>query len=360
MGPQIDAPTDRSASRPRTYSPLVQIMLSRVRTFYRQPEAVFWTYGFPLLLAIALSFAFRSRPVERVNVDVAAGPAADATLAALAADPRLHAAIHDADAARRRLRITKTDLVVVAQAPGYEYLFDPNRPESVLARAAADSALLRAGPAKDAAPIRDTPAADVGGRYIDFLIPGLVGMNLMGGGLWGVGFVIVDLRVRKLLKRFLATPMRKDQFLLGTILSRLAFTLPEIAILLVFAYLAFGVAVNGSLAALAIVIVVGGMAFTGIGLLVASRAQTTEAVSGLMNLVMLPMYIFSGVFFSSERFPEAFQPVIKALPLTALNDALRGVMNDGESLTSQWPRLAILAAWGCASFVLALKWFRWR
>ncbi len=356
MGPQLDNPP----ARPATYSPLWQIMLSRVRTFYRQPEAVFWTYGFPLLLAIALSFAFRSRPVEQVNVDVEAGPAAERTVATLAADPRLKATVQDTEVARRRLRTTKTDLVVVPRSPGYEYVFDPNRPESVLARAAADSALLRAGIAKDAVPIRDTPTADPGGRYIDFLIPGLLGMNLMGGGLWGVGFVIVDLRVRKLLKRFLATPMRKDQFLLGTMLSRMAFTLVEIAILVAFGYFVFGVPVNGSLAALAVVVVVGGLTFAGIGLLVASRAQTTEAISGLMNLVMLPMYVFSGVFFSSERFPEAFQPVIKALPLTALNDALRGVLNDGESLAAQGPRLAILAVWGSVSFALALKWFRWR
>jgi hypothetical protein len=349
------------ASAPsRRYSPLAQLMLSRVREFYRQPEAVFWTYGFPLLLAIALSFAFRSRPVEKVNVDVPAGPGAEQTVAAFNADPRLKATVQELDVARRRLRTTKTDLIVVPLSPGYEYDFDPNRPEGVLARAAADSALLRAGSSKDAPPVKDAPAADVGGRYIDFLIPGLVGMNLMGGGLWGVGFVVVDMRVRKLLKRFLATPMRKDQFLLGIMLSRLTFTLPEIFLLLTFAYFVFGVAVNGSLAALAVVIMVGAMSFMGVGLLVASRAKTNEAVSGLMNLVMLPMYVFSGVFFSSERFPESFQPVLKALPLTALNDALRGIINDGESLIEQWPRLAILAAWGGVSFVLALKWFRWR
>jgi ABC-2 type transport system permease protein len=353
-------PTGRLRDPARPLSPLVQLTLARAREFYRQPVAIFWVYGFPLLLALALSLAFRSRPVQRVAVDVAAGPGAEAVTAALAADPRLDPAVRDADAARRRLRSGKADLMVVPLAQGYEYHFDPSRPEGVLARAAADDALLRAGPARDAPPAYDRPAEESGGRYIDFLIPGLLGMNLMGGGLWGVGYAVVDMRVRKLLKRFLATPMRKSQFLLSTVLNRLVFTVPFVLVLLTFAYFLFGVEVRGSLAALAAVILVGAASFMGIGLLAASRAQTSEAINGLMNLVMLPMYVFSGVFFSSERFPDSFQPVIKALPLTALNDALRGVMNDGESLAAQAGRLAILAAWGGVSFVLALRWFRWR
>jgi ABC-type multidrug transport system permease subunit len=182
----------------------------------------------------------------------------------------------------------------------------------------------------------------------------------MGGGLWGVGYGVADLRVRKLLKRFVATPMRRSQFLASMVVNRVIFTLPFVLVLLLFASLIFGVAVNGSFAALLAVVVVGALAFMGIGLLTASRAQSIEAVSGLMNLVMLPMYVFSGVFFSSERFPAAIQPVIKALPLTALNDALRGVMTDGEPLAAQTMRLAILLAWGGATFVLALRWFRWQ
>jgi ABC-type polysaccharide/polyol phosphate export permease len=107
------------------------------------------------------------------------------------------------------------------------------------------------------------------------------------------------------------------------------------------------------------VMLVGAATLARLGLLVASRATTTEAVSGLMNLVMLPMWLLSGVFFSSERFPYSMQPVIQALPLTALNDALRAVMLDGASLASQWHEIVALAAWGLISFALALRWFRW-
>ena len=181
----------------------------------------------------------------------------------------------------------------------------------------------------------------------------------MGGGLWGVGFVIVDMRIRKVLKRFLATPMRKSDFLLGILLSRLLFMVPEIFVLLLFAWLAFGVVIQGSLLVLVILILLGALTFAGIGLLVASRAKTLEAVSGLMNLVMLPMWVLSGIFFSSERFPEAMQPFIQALPLTPLNDALRAVILEGASLPQLWPQTAILGSWAVGSFVLALRWFRW-
>ena len=178
-------------------------------------------------------------------------------------------------------------------------------------------------PRRSAGESRREAMQEPGGRYIDFLVPGLLGMSLMGGGLWGVGFVTVDMRIRKVLKRFLATPMRKSDFLVGILISRLLFLVPEVLVLLLFARLAFGVVIQGSLLAVVVLILLGALTFAGIGLLVASRARTLEAVSGLMNLVMLPMWVLSGIFFSSERFPEAMQPFIKALPLTPLIDALR-------------------------------------
>jgi len=184
-------------------------------------------------------------------------------------------------------------------------------------------------------------------------------MGLMGGGLWGVGFVIVDMRIRKLLKRFIATPMKKYQFLAGIMLSRFLFMVPEIAILLLFARIAFGVRVQGSLLAVMFFVFLGAFTFAGIGLLVASRAKSLETVSGLMNLVMLPMWVLSGIFFSSERFPAAVQPVIKILPLTPLINALRAVILEGHSLFQLWPQIVILAVWGLVTFVLSLRWFRW-
>jgi len=281
---------------------------------------------------------------------------------ALSRDERFQVHNNDAATCRGRLRTGKTALVIIAREsaePGYEYLFDGTRTESVLARREVDDALQRAAGRADPVPASDAKFDEPGARYIDFLVPGLLGMNLMGGGLWGIGFVTVDMRIRKLLKRYLATPMKKSHFLGAIMVSRMLFMIPEILVLLVFAYFAFGVVIHGSVAAILALVVLGAVTFSGIGLLVASRANTMEAVSGLMNLIMLPMWLLSGIFFSSDRFPEATRPYIKALPLTPLIDALRAVMLEGASLVSQGPEIAILAGYAVVTFALALYLFRW-
>jgi ABC-2 type transport system permease protein len=352
----------------RPYRPLGQLVLSRVREFYREPEALFWVYGFPILMVVALGIAFRNKPVERIEVDVeqqSAAPSAEVLFVqrALAREPVFAVQLHDPATCALRLRTGKTQLVIVpltGSEAAYRYQYDPMRAESVLAKTRVDDALQQEAGRKDPLKVAPPkPMDEAGGRYIDFLVPGLLGMSLLGGGLWGVGFVTVDMRIRKVLKRFLATPMRKTDFLGAIMLSRLLFLIPEMVVILLFAWLAFGVVIQGSLLAVAVLILLGAFTFSGVGLLVASRARTLETVSGLMNLVMLPMWVLSGIFFSSDRFPEAAQPFIKALPLTPLIDALRGVMQEGASLASQWPALCILSAWAVGSFVLALRWFRW-
>lgn len=351
-----------SLSASLRYSPIWQIVLSRLRESYRRPETIFWVYVFPILMVVSLGIAFRNRPIERFTVDVQAGPQAQAVLAALGGSERMAVRVFDEKACRRRLRTGKTDLVVsrIASAgPRYEYYFDPTQPKSLVARSAVDDLLQREAGRVDVASVQDVEFSEPGGRYIDFLVPGLLGMSLMGGGLWGVGFAIVDMRMRKLLKRLVATPMRKSHFLIGIMISRLFFMVPEMMLILGFSRLAFGVKVYGSFMAVVALILLGSVTFAGIGLLVASRAQTLEAVSGLMNLVMLPMWVLSGIFFSSERFPAFAQPLIKLLPLTAVNDALRGVMLQGASLASQATEIGILMVWGILTFTFALWRFRW-
>lgn len=356
------------------YWPLGQMILARLREFLREPEAVFWTYGFPIVMTLILGIAFRNQSTEQLFVDVMDGPQAAATVDAIKPselEKRFKPEVHSAEEAATRLRTGKTDVIVVPQAATadgeagagstkFEYRFNPTRPQSVLAQRAVDDQLQRSLGRRDVAQTSLAPVDEPGGRYVDFLVPGLLGLGLMGGGLWGIGFVTVDMRIRKLLKRFLATPMKKSQFLGAIMGSRLIFMIPEVLILLVFAWLAFGVEIHGSMLTLLLLIVVGAMMFAGIGLLVASRAKTIEAVSGLMNLVMVPMWVLSGAFFSTERFPDVFQPVIKLIPLTPLIDSMRSVMLEGATLASQLPRIAIMAAWAIASFVLALRWFRWQ
>lgn len=338
---------------------MYQLALSRLREFYREPEAVFWVFGFPIVLAFALGLAFRNTGPGELTVGVAAG-ARDSTIAAvLDSSPRLKASVLDTATARVRLNSGRIALLVVPGDP-LVYRFDSTRTESGLARLEVDDVLQRAQGRKDLVAIRDDRATAPGSRYIDFLIPGLLGMNLLGSGIWGVGFSVVQARQRKLLKRYMATPMRRSHYLLSFIFSRLVFLLLEVVALVGCGWLLFGVAVRGSLTTLVGISILGAFAFAGLGLLVASRAKTIEGVSGLMNLVMLPMWILSGTFFSYSRFPDAMIPFVKALPLTALNDALRAIMIDGAGLMSLGAPLAVVVAWGAVSFAIALRIFRWR
>ena len=335
---------------------------ARMKELWREPEVIFWVFAFPLLLALGLGIAFRNKPAETTTVAIVnnahARQVAD-LLQGSRAKGVIHADVLDEKVAFDGFRLGQYELVITADDNGMHYRYDPARPESVLARTQVDDALQNAAGRTNPVKTEATPSSEPGARYIDFLIPGLLGMNLMNSGMWGIGFAVVDMRQRKLLKRFIASPMRRTDFLLALGSSRLVLMLIEVALLLGFGVLIFHMKVEGSQLAILLVAALGAVSFGGVGLLTASRAQKIESVSGLINLVMMPMWIFSGVFFSYERFPQIMQPLIRALPLTALNDALRAIILQGASMGSQWPQIAVMAAWGGLSFVLALKWFRW-
>jgi ABC-2 type transport system permease protein len=339
-------------------NPLWQLTLVRLREMVREPEAVFWVIGFPILLAAALGIAFRNRPPEQAKIAIEAGAGADSLAARLAGAHDLAVEVLDSATAARRLRTGRVALVVVPGDP-VVYRYDSTRTESHTARLITDDEIQRAYGRRDVRGIVEVKVAEKGARYIDFLLPGLLGMNLMGTGLWGVGFGVVNLRVKKLLKRLLASPMRRSHFLLSFGLARLVTVVFEATLLVGFGILVFGVPMRGSPVSLAAIVLLGAAAFAGLGLLVAARPRTIEGVSGLMNLVMLPMWVLSGSFFSSGNFPDAMQPFIKALPLTALNDALRAVMLDGSGLAAVALPLVVLGLWMVVSFGVALKTFRW-
>lgn len=330
-----------------------QLILARMREFFREPVALFWVYGFPLILAVMLGLAFSRSTPEPTTIDVV--------------EPNLRESLEhdgfdiqsfDRDTSLQRLRQGKTTLVVEQVDGAVVASFDPTRPDSVQAWHLVEAILSR-GPRDDSRDVRRAEVIAPGSRYIDFLLPGLVGINIMGGGLFGIGFVLVDMRVRKLFKRLMATPLHRGDFLLSLVASRLLFLAPEMVSLLVIARWLFGVPVVGSWGTLIVVVIAGALAFAGIGLLLGSRTEKTETISGLINLIMLPMYMVSGVFFSSKRFPDVVQPLIQALPLTRLNDALREVMLEGAGLVDISGHLVVLALWGGISFALALRWFKW-
>jgi len=337
------------------------LCLARFREFYREQEVIFWSFVFPILLAVGLGVAFRNRPADVLPVAVVSNPGADAVATTLGTSPLLRVLVLPEAEAARALRVGKVTLTVVPGAPGEAaaYRFDPSRSESELARSRVDDLLQRAAGRLDPLTAREDRVSEPGARYIDFLIPGIMGMNLLSGGMWGVGFSLVDMRLKKLLKRLTATPMRRGDFMLSIMMMRVGFMFIEVSFLLAFGRLAFGLPVRGSLAAVYALGACGSLSFGGLGLLLGSRATRIEAVMGLMNAVSMPMFIASGVFFSAERFPDVLQPVIRALPLTALIDALRAVLLEGATLASQTGRIGILAAWGLVSFALGLRLFRW-
>ncbi|MFY8059770.1 MAG: ABC transporter permease, partial [Planctomycetaceae bacterium] len=176
---------------------------------------------------------------------------------------------------------------------------------------------------------------------------------------WGVGYAIVDMRIRQVLKRLLGTPMKKHHFVAAMMASRMVFMIPEIIVILILSRLIFNVVSHGGYVLIAVIVLLGAFQFASIGLIIASRARTLEAVAGLMNLTMVPMWIGSGIFFSAERFPALVQPVIRLLPLTPVISALRQVMQEGAGVVTILPDLGLMAAWLVVTFVVALKIFRW-
>jgi ABC-2 type transport system permease protein len=338
---------------------LVELVRTRLLEFLREPEVMFWVFVFPVAMALALGFAFQNKAPEALPVGIT-GPETSAVRWALGRSKVLKLEVFSSVAdGRAALRTGKIALLVEAGSP-LVYWYDATRPDSRMARFAVNDAVQQANGRADPTPVRDELISEKGSRYIDFLMPGLLGLNLLSTSVWGLSFSIVNARLKKTLKLMTATPMRKSDYLLSQIFSRFVLLVLEAAIIILFGGLVFGVPMRGSSAALILLCVFCGLAFAGLGLLCGSRVQTLEGVNGLINLVLVPMWLFSGVFFSSERFPKAMQPAIKALPLTAANEALRAVMLEGKSLTAVPLQLAIIGLWGVVSFAIALKIFRWQ
>ncbi len=331
--------------------------LARHRTLavLRQPEMVFWVFAFPMILAAVLGFAFQGGEPTPSRVGVLVPRDSASWTERLEADQRVEVVYFDTrEEADGDLRGGHVDALLLSADPATLRL-DPVRAEAELARLRVLVALGEV----DIEALQVDEVTEHGSRYVDFLFPGLLGMNLMGTGLWAIGFAVADLRQRKVLKRLLVTPMRKSSFLASFILSRLIFLALEVMLLTAFGVWVLGVPLRSNLLVFTLLCLLGAIGFAGLGLLAASRVKTIEGVSGMLNLIMMPMWLGSGVFFSYERFPAIVQPLLRALPLTALNDALRATMIDGASVTSIGPELGVLALWTVLPFYLALRIFRW-
>jgi ABC-2 type transport system permease protein len=345
-----------------TGGPLWALSAARIKQFLREPGALFWTFGFPLLITVALGIAFRNQGPIRNRVAVVAGPGAAMAAAALSTDSGIEVAILDPARAAQRLGSGEIVLIVFAptsQGSPFVYRYDRTRPDALAARRLVDDRLQRQAGRRDPLATRDETAVARGARYVDWLVPGLLGMQLLNGAMWGAAFNIVNARQRKLLKRLAATPMRRSDYLLSFRVSGLVFVPIQVLVLFAFARLTFGVTIHGSAISALALSLLGSWSFAGLGLLCASRAQNSETANGLINLITLPMMVLSGVFFSSSRFPAVLQPAIRLLPMSAFNEALRHVVNDGASIFAQGFPIAVLAGWALVTSLIAVRIFRW-
>jgi ABC-2 type transport system permease protein len=348
-----------NAARGGAHHPLVELTLARLREFVREPEALFWSFFFPIVMSVAMAIAFPSRGSQPARIGVPPGAPSEMLRKTLSSSPGV--IVRDVPAEEELRQLREGDVhVIVRPGDPPTYRFDPDREESRIARLVVDDLLKRAGGRSDPWEAHEDAVAIPGSRYVDWLIPGIVALGIMNNSMWSIGFMTVQMRLRKLLKRLAASPMRKWEFLLAQVLARLLFLAPEVAVPLIFGAVAFAMPVRGPIVAIAMVALLGALAFGSIGLLVGSRVRTLEAISGLMNLIMVPMWVLSGVFFSSSNFPEVVQPFIRVLPLTALVDALRGVVLEGASLGGIGLELATLAVWAIVPFSIGLRIFKWR
>jgi ABC-type multidrug transport system permease subunit len=333
------------------------IARTTMRDFWRTPEAVLWSYAFPLGMALVLGFAFREQP--RAPIAIAVVGAEGSAQAALADDPRLEVSTMDSAAADRALALGRVTVVVHDSADGARLQLDPTRPEAELAELLVRRRLQESAGRRDPLPVAVDAVDRPGARYIDFLVPGLVGLNLLGMGMFGVGFSLVYMRVRKTLRRLAVTPMGRAEFFLGFMFTRLLLSLPASIVVVLFGQMVFGVPVHGSWLALVLLMIVGALAFSGIGLLLGCRAKTIEGASGIMNVVQLPMWLVGGVFFSNQRFPDGLQQLVDAVPMSLATDGLRRVMLEGKGCLDVLEPLIALLLIGVVCLWIAVRVFRW-
>jgi ABC-type multidrug transport system permease subunit len=346
-----------------------ELLLYRLRTCARDPGVVFWVFVFPVIAIAAFGLAFRPGAPGPSAVGLLGNdPAVRAALAPREGEPKELSirVLASPEEAKTALGRSEVALVVVASDPPV-YRFDPTRQEALVARLLVDRRLQAARGRPDAVGARLEQVDTPGIRYIDYVVPGLIGMQIMNTMLLGVGFSLVELRSRKMLRRLAATPMSRPGFLVAQVLSRLSLTWVMTALLLVVAHVLFGVRVQGSYLDVGLLVLLGGLSFSGISLAVAARTESSETAQGIITIIALPMVLFSGVFFSSSGYPfstpgmpDWIRVPLGWLPLTAFNDALRAVVNERVSLASMPGELAILTAWGVVPFVFALRVFRWR
>ncbi len=347
---------------------LYNLIAVQFKEFFREPAIIFWALIFPLAIAGVLGIAFtkQEEPVRKIAIIENSLASGSSNLAKLI-ERNSQATVNDlpsfefinmtAEEAALKLKRGEINVFIeVAEQDRLNFNFDPLNAEGRLVYLMLENNFLQQDRIHALAV---KPITTQGNRYIDFLIPGLIALGIMNSCIWGIGWNLIEGRIKKLMRRMVATPMRKSYFLLGHIISRAVLAALEAALLLIFAYYVFDINIQGSYLAFAVVFFTGVMAFAGIAVFASSRATTTTEGNGIINAIVLPMTILSGIFFSYRSFPDWAITIIEKLPLTMLADALREIFNEGATLANVGGYIAGMAITGLVFFVAGLRIYKW-
>jgi ABC-2 type transport system permease protein len=370
---------------------LRQLTMAQVRELIREPGVLFWGILFPILMSLGLGIAFTKKAdiirkvavilpdretvssdsssnlihfleinCETLNPDDKEGYSWKLTLK----DNKLGNSIflfYEMDWKNAMMMLKRgTVNVVLAENKGQvEYHFDPMNSDAQLSYLKLNGIIGGGQIVASEGNPNIQPLTVKGTRYIDFLVPGLITMGVMMSCMWGISYGIIEKRSKKLLRRLVATPMRKSHFLVALITVRIIMNFIESAVLFLFALIVFKIVIQGSIAALLIMFLAGNIAFAGIAVFVSSHTSNTEVGNGLINFVVFPMMVLSGIFFSYHNFPDWSIPVIQKLPLTMMTDGIRSIFNEGAGFHEVTLPVLILIATGVVFFTAGLKIFKW-
>ncbi len=356
---------------------LLILTISHLKEFIREPGSMFWSFGFPILMSIGLGLAFSGK--KEIMHGVGLIPSAnnkeilvrDIFFGGGAPNDTLIEKRFDNEngVTRYAFHITSWENAEVLMKRGIissilteeegkmVYHYDPLNPEGELIQIQLSNFFKYGHLGQDTGSIR--PLKTQGMRYIDFLIPGLLTLGIMMSIMWGVCYSLIEKRSKKLLRRMVATPMRKTDFMTAYWASRLVLTVFDSVVLLVFAYFFFGVVIQGSIAALALIFLAGNIAFFGLAILISSHTANTQVGNGMISLITTPMMVLSGIFFSYQSFPPWAISVIKVLPLTKFTDEVRAIVNEGAGIVDVLDGVAILGVFGAITFFIGLRIYKW-
>jgi ABC-type multidrug transport system permease subunit len=370
---------------------LWQLIAALFREIIREPGVLFWGILFPILMSLGLGLAFTKkadviRKVAIINITDRSSDGSENSAIAGFLENRCEKNTSDDgnawkwrytikddklgnsiflfyimkwDDAVRFLKRGTINVLLLGRSDSVEYHFDPMNPDAQLTYLKLSSIVGNGQIQTIQSNAEIKPLTVTGTRYIDFLVPGLIAMGVMMSSMWGISYGIIEKRSKKLLRRLVATPMRKSHFLIALIAVRITMNFIESLVLFLFALFAFRMTIQGNISALILMFLAGNIAFAGIAVFVSSHTSNTEVGNGLINFVVFPMMVLSGIFFSYQNFPEWSLPVIKNLPLTMLTDGIRSIFNEGAGYHEVTIPILILLAIGTLFFSVGLKIFKW-